>query len=224
MEKEIKKRWDSKRESIYSLISNIDRLKRNVRNDLVSCNEKDRITALIVRIMLYTSERVGNEESASNGHFGVTQFQNKHIKVDGNRILLDYVGKSGVEHEKSFSDETSAVIIRDLLSRKNQFIFTTKDGFRVKPDRVNRYLSNFNAKSKDIRGYNANRMMVIELSRIGKVEEKLRPKTFNESLRKIGAKVGHGASTLRTHYLLPEVEESFYKNGFISKQFINKFL
>lgn len=217
MEKEIKQRWDSKRESIYSLKSNINKLKRNVRQDLACPNEKDRLTALVIRIMLYTSERVGNEESASNGHFGVTQFKNKHIKVEGNRVTLDYVGKSGVEHEKSFVDETCAVMIKDLLSRRNQFVFTTKDAFRIKPDRVNRYLSNFNAKSKDIRGFNANRLMVMELNRVGKTEEKQRAKVFNASLRKIGAKVGHGASTLRTHYLLPEIEETFYRGGSVGR-------
>jgi len=217
MEKEIKQRWDSKRESIYSLQSNIDRLKRHIKQDLISPNEKDQLTALVVRIMLYTSERVGNENSASNGHFGVTQFKNKHIKVVGNRVILDYVGKSGVEQEKSFVDESCSTMIKDLLSRRNQFIFTTNEGFVIKPDRVNRYLSNFNAKSKDIRGFNANRLMVMELNRIGKTEEKQRAKVFNSSLRKISAKVGHTPATLRTHYLLPEIEENFYKHGSIGK-------
>jgi DNA topoisomerase-1 len=217
MEKEIKQRWDSKRESIYSLQSNIDRLKRHIKQDLIFPNEKDRLTALVVRIMLYTSERVGNENSASNGHFGVTQFKNKHIKVDGNRVILEYVGKSGVEQEKSFVDESCSTMIKDLLSRRNQFIFTTNEGFVIKADRVNRYLSNFNAKSKDIRGFNANRLMVMELNRIGKTEEKQRAKVFNSSLRKISAKVGHTPATLRTHYLLPEIEENFYKYGSIGK-------
>jgi DNA topoisomerase-1 len=217
MEKEIKQRWDSKRESIYSLQSNIDRLKRHIKKDLISSNEKDQLTALVIRIMLYTSERVGNEESSSNGHFGVTQFKNKHIKVEGNRVILDYVGKSGVEQEKSFVDESCSTMIKDLLSRRNHFIFTTNEGFVIKPDRVNRYLSNFNAKSKDIRGYNANRLMVMELNRIGKTEEKKRAKVFNEALRKIGSKVGHGAPTLRKHYLLPEIEEQFYKYGSIGR-------
>lgn len=217
MEKELKKRWETKRESIYNLKSCIDKIKRHVREDLVSCNEKDRLTALVIRIMLYTSERVGNEESADNGHFGVTQFKNKHIKIQGNRIILDYVGKSGVEHEKSFVDETCAVILKDLLKRNNEYVFTTKEGFRIKPDRVNRYLSEFNATSKDIRGFNANRLMIMELNRIGKTEEKQRPKMFNQSLRKIGEKVGHGAPTLRKHYLLPEIEETFYGKGYVTK-------
>ena len=82
---------------------------------------------------------------------------------------------------------------------------------------MNRYLSNFDATSKDIRGFNANRMMVMELNRIGKIEEKQRPKVFNASLRKIGEKIGHGAATLRKHYLLPEIEETFYKHGSLGR-------
>ena len=213
MEKEIKQRWDTKRNSIYNLQSNINRLKRKVRQDLFSMNEKDRLTALVIRIMLLTSERVGNETSATNGHFGVSQFKNKHIKVMGNRVILDYVGKSGVEHEKTFVDETSSMILKDLLRRRNEYLFTTKDGFRIKPDRVNRYLSDFDATSKDIRGFNANRLMLMELNRIGFTQEKDRPKVFNAALRKIGAKVGHGAATLRKHYLLPEIETTFYRYG-----------
>ena len=213
MEKEIKQRWDTKRNSIYNLQSNINRIKRKVRQDLFSMNEKDRLTALVIRIMLLTSERVGNETSATNGHFGVSQFKNKHIKVMGNRVILDYVGKSGVEHEKTFVDETSAMILKDLLRRRNEYLFTTKDGFRIKPDRVNRYLSDFDATSKDIRGFNANRLMLMELNRIGLTQEKERPKVFNAALRKIGAKVGHGAATLRKHYLLPEIETTFYRYG-----------
>ncbi len=218
-EKIIKERWDSKRESIYNLKSRIDSLKRSIRNDLFSTNEKDRLTALVIRVMLYTSERIGNEGSAENGHFGITQFKNKHVKVNGNRVNLDYVGKSGVEHEKSFCDETSAVMIEELLKRRNPFLFTTEDDFRIKPDRVNRYLKDFGAKSKDIRGFNANRLMTMELNRIGKVSDaKDRPKVFNASLRKIGAKIGHGASTLRTHYLLPEIETIFYKYGYLGSK------
>lgn len=104
-----------------------------------------------------------------------------------------------------------------MLKRHNDYVFTTKEGFRIKPDRVNRYLSEFDAKSKDIRGFNANRLMIMELNRIGKTEEKQRPKEFNSALRKIGAKVGHGAPTLRKHYLLPEIEETFYNKGYVIK-------
>ena len=214
----LKKRWEKKRVAIYTLKDNIEKLKRKVRVDLTSSDEKNKITALIVRIMLNTSERVGNEESASNGHFGVTQFRKKHVEIVGNSIHLTYVGKSGVEHDKVFADERSARILEELMKQKTKYLFTTSDGFKIKPDKVNRYLSNFDISSKDIRGYNANRYMVNELSRIDPVkDEKQRPKTFNMILKKVAKKIGHTPATLRSQYLLPEIEEAFYGTGKVKK-------
>lgn len=220
-EYDIDKRWELKRDSIYNLRDKVERLKRKVRSDLYSSDDKTRLTALVVRVMMMTSERVGNSESASNGHFGVTGFKRKHVDVEGNKVILTYTGKSGVEHEKSFSDAASAMMIRDLIKRAkspNSALFTTADGFEIKADKVNRYLRRFDAKSKDIRGFNANRLMVVELKSRGKIkDEKDRKKVFNEALRKVSTKIGHGAATLRKQYLLPEIEEQFYKHGSIGR-------
>lgn len=220
-EYDIDKRWQLKRDSIYNLRDKIDRLKRKVRSDLYSSDDKTRLTALVVRIMMLTSERVGNSESASNGHFGVTGFKRKHVDVEGNKVILTYKGKSGVEHEKSFSEATVALMVKDLIKRSkapSDPLFVTTDGFVIKADKVNRYLRRFDAKSKDIRGFNANRLMVVELKSKGKIkDEKDRKKVFNEALRKISAKIGHRPSTLRKQYLLPEIEEKFYAHGSIGR-------
>jgi DNA topoisomerase IB len=216
--RELKKRWDYKRDSIYNLRDNINRLKLQVRKDLKSKDEKNQLTALIVRIMMNTSERVGNESSAYNGRFGISQLKNEHIFLLYGKIHLIYVGKSGVSHSKSFSDKTAFTILKKLKKNNKNFLFITSDGFRIKPDRVNRYLNNFGAKSKDIRGYNANHLMISELKKYGKVnEEKDRKKIFNLSLKKVSSKIGHSAHTLRTHYLLPEIEENYYSRGSVGK-------
>jgi DNA topoisomerase-1 len=216
--RQLKARWDSKRDSIYNLRDNINRLKIQVRKDLSSSDEKNKITALVVRIMMNTSERVGNEDSAENGRFGISQLKNTHVYLRDNKIFLIYIGKSGVKHSKCFSDKPCFDILKRLKKNNKDFLFITSDGFRIKPDRVNRYLNNFGAKSKDIRGYNANNMMIKELCKYGKVkEQKERIKIFNLCLKKISEKIGHGASTLRTHYLLPEIETNFYSMGSTGK-------
>ena len=216
--RKLSQRWDYKRDSIYNLRDNINRLKLQVRKDLKSKDEKNKLTALVIRIMFNTSERVGNESSAENGRFGITQLKNTHIFLRNGKIHLIYVGKSGVQHSKSFSDATSFSILKALKKKNKNFLFVTSDGFRIKPDRVNRYLNNFGAKSKDIRGYNANYMMLCELRKFGKVtEDKERKKIFNLSLKKVSCKIGHSATTLRTHYLLPEIEENFYKSGSVGR-------
>lgn len=215
---ELKKRWDYKRDSIYNLRDNIHRLKLQVRKDLKSRDERNQLTALIVRIMIITSERVGNDNSAENGRFGISQLKNNHVFLRNGKIFLVYVGKSGVKHSKSFSDKTSFNLLKKLKSRNKNYLFVTNDGFRIKPDRVNRYLNNFGSKSKDIRGYNANNLMICELRKYGKVNIKNdRTKIFNLSLKKIASKIGHTSSTLRKHYLLPEIEDNFYSNGSVGK-------
>ena len=216
--RQLKQRWDYKRDSIYNLRDNIKRLKLQVRKDLKGKDEKEKLTALIVRIMMNTSERVGNEGSASNGRFGISQLKNTHIFLRNGKIHLIYVGKSGVSHSKSFSDATAFTILKTLKGRNNNFLFITSDGFRIKPDRVNRYLSNFGAKSKDIRGFNANHLMICELKKYGNIkEEKERTKIFNLSLKKVASKIGHSPATLRKHYLLPEIEENYFKKGSVGK-------
>lgn len=216
--RQLKQRWNYKRDSIYNLRDNIKRLKLQVRKDLKGKDEKEKLTALIVRIMMNTSERVGNEGSASNGRFGISQLKNTHIFLRNGKIHLIYVGKSGVSHSKSFSDATSFAILKTLKKRNSNFLFITSDGFRIKPDRVNRYLSNFGAKSKDIRGFNANHLMICELKKYGNIkEEKERTKIFNLSLKKVASKIGHSPATLRKHYLLPEIEENYFKKGSVGR-------
>ncbi len=69
--------------------------------------------------MLSTGERIGNEASSKNGHFGITWFRKKHIKFDGNKIILKYVGKSGVEHDRSFSDGKLAGALQISIATSN---------------------------------------------------------------------------------------------------------
>lgn len=214
----LRNRWMSKRKSIHNLANKIDSLKRAVRKDLNSDNEKDQLTALVIRIMMRTSERIGNELSGSGGHLGITEFRNKNVSFEKPAfIIFDYVGKSGVEHCKRFSDAISYALLKDLKSVNKEHIFTTSDGFRIRPNRVNRYLRDFDVKSKDVRGFNANHLMVAKLSDVNIKEPKERKKYFNEALRSVAEKIGHGGATCRKHYLLPEIEEEFYRTGTVKK-------
>jgi DNA topoisomerase-1 len=225
MEENLEPRWNKKRNSVYTLRENLNRLKSKVYKDLKSENEKQKLIATIIRIMINTSERVGNKKSSENGHFGVSQFRNKHLKVSGSLIELDYKGKSGVDHSKVFKDKTVADIIAEKKKQRNMYLFTTSDGLRISPEMVNNYLSEFDITSKDIRGFNANRFVLSELIKVQPVtDEKERKKVFNQVLNKISEKIGHTKATLRKQYLLPEIEESFYKTGKINKRINNKII
>ncbi len=218
---EIKARWDKKKEQIEVLSNNIRKLRYNVTTCLKSDTEKVFLKALVVALQLTTGERIGNKLSSKNGHFGVTYFKKKHFRIEGNKIHLKYVGKSGVEHEMVFTDEKLATGLKKAMANsKSKYVFETSDGFRVKGDSINRYLSEFGIRSKDIRGYSSNNWMIQKLKNIElpkeESEEKneaLRKKLFLKTLREVARKVGHGSGTLRNHYLIPELEVTFIQKA-----------
>jgi len=212
-----KDRRRKKIKSLRTLAGNIQELRKKIRKDLSSDNEKTRLTALAVAIMDKTAERVGNEGSAKSGHFGVTGFQRKHIKIEGNKVQISYVGKSGVQQEKSFSDKVLAKAINECRGRCSEdatSLLVTTDGFKIKADKVNRYLKDFGITAKDIRGYAANKYMMDALKKSTKSSDpEERKKKFKEILKSVAEKVGHQAGTLNQHYLLPNIKSKYVNDG-----------
>jgi 8-oxo-dGTP pyrophosphatase MutT (NUDIX family) len=214
-EKELAARWDKKKDQIMQLAGQLRSLRYNLTVDMKSDSEKDRLTALVISVMDKTGERVGNEESAEDGHFGVTGLMKKHVSVSGNTVKLNYIGKSGVEQEKSFSDELiSSVLKKAIKESPSEFIFTTKDGFKIKNDKVNRTLDEYGVSAKDLRGFHANKFVIDKLKKepISK-DVKERAKQLKEAIKWAATKVGHGATTLRNQYMLPELEAMFIEKG-----------
>lgn len=215
-EAEIKKRWDKKRNKIKHLSKNIRKFKLKVDKDLSSTDEKTKIIATIAKMMEITGERVGNDGSAQEGRHGISNLRKKHIKIDGNTITIKYTGKSHVKHEQTFKNAKIAKNLKELLDKGKQDIFSTSDGQSIKNTHVNNYLSQFDITSKDLRGYKANRLMRDELSKLPKAkDEKEIKKNFNDTLKKVAGEIQHTPSILRSAYLLPEIENTYYKHGSI---------
>ena len=215
---EVAERWEKKKEHIDKIANSIRSLRYNITKDLKEGSDKERLTALVIAVMDKTAERIGNNDSASDGHFGVTGFKKRHIKVIGDKVVLNYVGKSGVRHEKEFTDSVVAQNLKRAINESNcEFVFCTEDGFRIKADRVNRYLSEYGISAKDIRGYSANRWIIDRLNNIDEKDipetEQKRARKFNKILKSVAAKVGHGSASLKKHYLLPELESEFVEKG-----------
>jgi DNA topoisomerase IB len=204
-------RWDKKKKNIEELANNIQRLRFNLTKDLKSDNEKDFLNALVISIMMRTGERIGNNASASNNRVGVTGFKKKHIKIDGTTVYLNYTGKSGVKHEKSFTDKIlSAHLKRAIKNSPNSYIFCTSDGFRIKGDKVNRYLEDYGVSNKAIRGFSANKWIVDKLEKIEIPDtEKKRRTVFNKVAKQVAQKIGHGTATLKKHYMMPELSDNY---------------
>jgi DNA topoisomerase-1 len=178
-----------------------------------------------VALIDHTYERVGNKGSAKDGHFGVTGWLKKHVSFGPKGATIKYVGKSGVEHEKKVTDPAIKNALKNAYEAcdddgDNLFSW---DGGSVTSEKVNEYLDAFDITAKDLRGFHANREMQERLTAVRKkrkklpedkkAREKMLKTEFLKALDETAEAVGHEASTLRSQYLVPGLEDTFLKDG-----------
>jgi len=223
-ERQIANRHREKSERLDKLQTNIGDLETKLKQDLKSDDPETQLTALAVALINHTYERVGNEGSAADGHFGVTGWLKKHVSFNGSKAKLSYVGKSGVKQNKAVTDPDLVAALKDLCEGKSDDdpLFDCDD-CTVTSKEVNAYLKPFDVTAKDLRGYHANREMMErlgdiradgpELPRGRKERDEILKAEFKKALEATAEVVGHEASTLRSQYLVPHLEETYMKDG-----------
>ena len=222
-EKHVKERTRKKSNQVEKLRKSIPKVRAQIKKDLSSDDEKTKYTALAAALIDETYERVGNKQSAEeNKHYGVTRWLVKHVSFSGSTAKIKYVGKSGVNQEKSVSDSKVVSVLKEACKGKSKSdrVFE-EDDFMVNRKTVNAYLKEFDITTKDIRGFHANDEMITQLKKARKgslpkdakeKEDKLKEE-FKEALEETAKVVGHEASTLKNQYLVPSLETSFMNGG-----------
>jgi carbonic anhydrase len=224
-EGQVQHRNREKAKRVEKLRKNIDKLRRQVTGDLDAKDPDTRLAALAVALIDETYERVGNEDSAKDGHFGVTGWKVKHVTFSQGKATLSYVGKSGVKQTKTVTNSKALKVLKDATKGKDpdEELLCEGDDCRITADKVNDYLKPFGVTAKDLRGLHANEEMRARLKaeRKGKLpedkkkrEEKLKAE-FAKALEGAAAAVGHEPSTLKGQYLVPGLEDAYLKDGTI---------
>jgi murein DD-endopeptidase MepM/ murein hydrolase activator NlpD len=211
----IAKRWEKKVGQISALKKNLPKLQHKYRADLKSDDLKIRTIAAIVAILDLTAMRIGNDGSVEDfGTFGATTLKKKHIKISGNTVKFNFLGKKKVDQTFSFTDAGVAKVLKELLKGKsnNDFVFEYEDGKRIRAKVVNRYLAAFNITAKDLRGFHANQLMRDELKHT---------KDFEKALEQVSDRVGHEPKTLMNQYLDPALVKRYKKAALSLADYIN---
>lgn len=233
-ERQVQNRNRDKAERVDSLRHSIEDLRKQVGKDIDSEDTKTRLTALAVALIDATFERVGNEDSADDGHFGVTGWLKKHVSFSKGKATITYVGKSGVSHKKEVSDKKLVSALRGCCEDKKpddtilSFGADDSEGaVKITSREVNTYLKPFDVTAKDLRGFHANRTMQDNLKAARKKgpklptsrkeKDKILKKEFKEALEATAEAVGHEPATLRTQYLVPGLEDTYMKDGTVSE-------
>ena len=124
---------------------------------------RDKVLALVIRLLELTHMRVGNEQYVSaNRSFGLTTLRRRHARVTGSPVRFRFRGKSGRDHELRLRDRRLATLVRRCQDLPGQRLFEYLDAeglpMGVSSDDVNDYL-------KRISGHGSHRPGLPDLGR-----------------------------------------------------------
>jgi DNA topoisomerase-1 len=193
-------------------------IRRRVDADLAErALSRDRVVALVIRLLETSLVRVGNEEYArDNGSYGLTTLRDRHARFEGQSLVLCFTGKSGREYKTTVSDPRLARAVRRCQELPGQLLFQYVDDDEVRPVRsedVNDYLrdtSGLDVTAKDYRTWVGTLLASAALASLPVPTSERRATTsVNQVIDAVSHELGNTPAVCRASYVHPDVIEEF---------------
>jgi len=224
-------RDDAKFERMTIFAEALPRLRRRLARDLALAGlPREKVIATVVSILDITRVRVGNVEYArDNKSFGLTTLRTRHVSfIRDGRVLLNFRGKGGVQHEVLIDDKRIAKIMKHCQELPGQqlFQYVTDDGQRAPIDsgQVNDYLRDAmgdDFTAKDFRTWGATLMAIILLARTP-LPANRGDRSFKSAIAavvdQVAAELRNTPAVCRKSYINPIVFAA-WRSGMIQKAF-----
>jgi len=190
----------------------LPKLRARVEVDLAGRTlARDTVVAAVVRLLDLGHIRVGNEAYAkTNKSFGATTLRNRHVRVKGPKLRLEYVGKSGKKQRLTIEDRRLARIVRRTQDLPGQHLFEYLDAegrpVPVTSEDVNDYIreaTGTDFTAKHFRTWGASLLAfehILETAKHGKI-------TLKPMLEAVAAALGNTPAISRKSYIHPALIE-----------------
>lgn len=186
---------------------------------------RERVLALVVRLMMRGFFRVGSERYAvDNKTFGLTTLRKSHLRIDGSDLYFRYVGKRSIHHHHVVADTPLVEILRELtaLPGRRLFRWVEADG-AVRPVTardVNGYIQEIVGKrftSKDIRTWGGTVRAATILADLGAPRSDAEArKHVVLACKLVSTELGNTPAVCRSAYIHPAVLEGYQAGATIA--------
>jgi len=194
-------------------------VRNRVRRDLKrAALDREKVLAAMVRLIDQGFFRVGNEKSAkSESTYGLSTVRGKHVTVDGDRLLFDYVGKWKKKQQKAVRDPEVAKLIAELKRMKGPELFQYVDEHgrvhRVKDRQVNDYIQSIAGEdftAKDFRTWAGTLLCSIALGMLGQAESRTaRKRNMKKAIVATAEQLGNTPAVCRSSYICPRLLDEY---------------
>jgi DNA topoisomerase-1 len=197
----------------------LPRIRRRTARDLRRRGlPREKVLALVVRLLEETLIRVGNEEYVrDNRSYGLSTLRDRHVTVRGPQIRFSFRGKSGKEHEVGLRDRRLARLVKQCQEIPGQELFQyyDADGSRVDVTSgdVNDYLREISGEeftAKDFRTWAGTVAAAIALEEFLEIDDDAgRKKAVVRAIEEVAEQLGNTPSVCRACYVHPEVIDRY---------------
>ena len=185
--------------------------------------ERERVTAIALRLINLGWFRVGNERYARESRtYGITTLTRRHVTVRGNRVTLAFRGKHKVQVRTTLVDDELAGAMRELLAAHKGgrvFRFRAADGplVNLTSRHLNEYVKEHmgpDFSAKDFRTWGGTLLAAIGFAE--RVDRHGFPETPTDAKRSVAAvmrgvaeQLGNTPAVCRASYVAPAVVDQY---------------
>jgi DNA topoisomerase-1 len=182
-----------------------------------------RVLAAIVLLLDMGMFRVGDDRYAARNEdpsFGLSTLRPEHVRTRGGCVVLEFPGKSGVEHANTVTDGEVCAVLKDLKRRRRgeQRLFacwdrSTKRWHEMHADAINEYLREISGEqmtAKDFRTWQGTVRAAEELAAAGpQPSAAKRKKAVAHAMKEVADLLGNTPAVARSAYVDPRVIERY---------------
>jgi len=193
-------------------------LRRRVRADLRGdALGRERVLAAMVRLIDQGFFRIGNDKSAEQeSTYGLTTVHGRHVKIEGDVLRFDYIGKWRKQHQRAVRDPEVARIAAKLKNTKGAELFKFVNNGRivdVKDRHVNDYIQSIigaDFTAKDFRTWAGTLLCSIALAMQGQASSKAeRKRRIRKAITATSQQLGNTPAVCRKSYVCPRLLDEY---------------
>ncbi|HEX2835422.1 MAG TPA: DNA topoisomerase IB [Thermoanaerobaculia bacterium] len=193
-------------------------LRRRVRADLkADALERQRVLASMVRLIDQGFFRIGNDKSAeAESTFGLSTIRGSHVKVEGQTVRFDYVGKWKKKQKRAIRDAEVAAVVETLKKTPGAELFKFTQNGRVvdvKDRHVNDYIQSIigaDFTAKDFRTWAGTLLCSIALAMQGQGTSKAeRKRRVRKAIVATAEQLGNTPAVCRSSYICPRLLDEY---------------
>jgi DNA topoisomerase-1 len=200
----------------------LPKIRRKVEEDLsLKGLPYEKVAALAVHLLDETGMRIGNREyAADNDSYGLTTLQNRHVRIDGSRLIFCFRAKAGLKCRLELDNPALAKLVESCRTNSKGTLLQYENGTGYQPLSsydVNAYLSAFSPEisAKLFRTWHGSRAAAEFLYHADPPHSRsARARLIPKAIRHAAEHLQNTITVCRKYYIHPQIPALFLAGRF----------